>query len=97
MDDKLVDQKHLPLSRGLRIFIFCNFIALSIVMSGDNGVLSSSKKIIIQDLELNEKLYAEYTKCTKNSIGNLKSRVSKKYKLRLKIHLTSFFIITSMT
>lgn len=61
MDAGLVEQKHLPLSRALRIFIFCNFIALSIVMSGDNGVLSSSKKIIIQDLELNEKLYGIFS------------------------------------
>ena len=51
-DDKksepLVDQKDevekVQLSRVLRFIIFLTFVCLSIVMSGDNGVLSSSKK-----------------------------------------------------
>ena len=69
MESNLVEHKNMPLDRKLRIFIFCNFIALSIVMSGDNGVLSSSKKIIIQDLELNEKLYGVFSSIP--SIGRI--------------------------
>ena len=69
MEANLVQKEHLQLNRKLRIFIFCNFIALSIVMSGDNGVLSSSKKIIIQDLELNEKLYGIFSSIP--SIGRI--------------------------
>ena len=44
-------------SRVARFFIFIIFIALSIVMSGDNGVLSSSKKQVRRDLKLDEKGY----------------------------------------
>ena len=56
--EKLVDEKpHEQLSRPARLCIFIIFIALSIVMSGDNGVLSSSKKQVRRDLELDEKGY----------------------------------------
>ena len=43
-DETLIEKPHEQLSRIARFFIFTIFIALSIVMSGDNGVLSSSKK-----------------------------------------------------
>ena len=44
-EEKLVEEKpHEQLSRVFRGCIFFIFIALSIVMSGDNGVLSSNKK-----------------------------------------------------
>ena len=57
-DEKLIEAKpHEQLSRGARLFIFIIFIALSIVMSGDNGVLSSSKKQVRRDLQLDEKGY----------------------------------------
>ena len=57
-EDKLLEEKpHQQLSRGARLFIFIIFIALSIVMSGDNGVLSSSKKQVRRDLQLDEKGY----------------------------------------
>ena len=58
--EKLVENQeklHEPLSRVARFFIFVIFIALSIVMSGDNGVLSSSKKQVRRDLQLDEKGY----------------------------------------
>ena len=51
------DKPHEQLSRFARFCIFLIFIALSIVMSGDNGVLSSSKKQVRRDLELDEKGY----------------------------------------
>ena len=51
------DKPHEQLSRFARFFIFLIFIALSIVMSGDNGVLSSSKKQVRRDLHLDEKGY----------------------------------------
>jgi len=57
-EEKLIEQKpHEQLSRAARLFIFIIFIALSIVMSGDNGVLSSSKKQVRRDLQLDEKGY----------------------------------------
>ena len=57
-EEKLVDKKpHEQLSRIARFCIFVIFIALSIVMSGDNGVLSSSKKQVRRDLQLDEKGY----------------------------------------
>ena len=59
-DEKLVEKQEKPheqLSRYARFFIFTIFIALSIVMSGDNGVLSSSKKQVRRDLQLDEKGY----------------------------------------
>ena len=48
---------HEQLSRISRVCIFGIFISLSIVMSGDNGVLSSSKKQVRRDLQLDEKGY----------------------------------------
>ena len=45
------------LSRILRFIIFLTFVALSIVMSGDNGVLSSSSKMIKKDLGLSDSEY----------------------------------------
>ena len=57
-EEKLVDEKpHEEFSRPARLCIFIIFIALSIVMSGDNGVLSSSKKQVRRDLQLDEKGY----------------------------------------
>lgn len=57
-EEKLVEEKpHEQLSRLFRGCIFFIFIALSIVMSGDNGVLSSSKKQVRRDLQLDEKGY----------------------------------------
>ena len=57
-DEKLIETKpHEQLSRGARLCIFIIFISLSIVMSGDNGVLSSSKKQVRRDLQLDEKGY----------------------------------------
>ena len=57
-NEKLTDNKpQEQFSRIARFFIFVIFIALSIVMSGDNGVLSSSKKQVIRDLKLDEKGY----------------------------------------
>ena len=57
-EEKLVDEKpHEEFSRVARLCIFIIFIALSIVMSGDNGVLSSSKKQVRRDLQLDEKGY----------------------------------------
>ena len=60
--DKLVEEKteekpHEQFSRIARSCIFIIFIALSIIMSGDNGVLSSSKKQVRRDLQLDEKGY----------------------------------------
>ena len=57
--EKLIEQEkpHEQFSRVARICIFAIFIALSIVMSGDNGVLSSSKKQVRRDLQLDEKGY----------------------------------------
>ena len=56
-EEKLIVKPHEQLSRAARFFIFVIFIALSIVMSGDNGVLSSSKKQVRRDLQLDEKGY----------------------------------------
>ena len=57
-EEKLVEEKtHEQLSRIARACIFVIFIGLSIVMSGDNGVLSSSKKQVRRDLQLDEKGY----------------------------------------
>ncbi len=58
-EEKLVDDNkpHEQLSRIACFCIFVIFIALSIVMSGDNGVLSSSKKHVRRDLQLDEKGY----------------------------------------
>ena len=69
MDTPLIQKTNEPLSRYLRLFIFCDFILLSIVMSGDNGVLSSSKKIIREDLGLDEKLYGVFSSIP--SIGRI--------------------------
>ena len=55
--EELVEKPHEQLSRAARFCIFLIFIALSIVMSGDNGVLSSSKKQVRRDLQLDEKGY----------------------------------------
>jgi len=54
-DETLIEKPHEQLSRAARFCIFLIFIALSIVMSGDNGVLSSSKKQARLDLQLEEK------------------------------------------
>ena len=48
-EEKLIVKPHEQLSRAARFLIFVIFIALSIVMSGDNGVLSSSKKQVRRD------------------------------------------------
>ena len=58
-NEKLVNdiKPHEPFSRIVRICIFSIFISLSIIMSGDNGVLSSSKKQVRRDLKLDEKGY----------------------------------------
>ena len=56
-EEPLVEKPHEQLSRAARFCIFLIFIALSIVMSGDNGVLSSSKKQVRRDLQLDEKGY----------------------------------------
>ncbi len=57
-DENLIENKpHEQLSRPFRFCIFAIFIILSIVMSGDNGVLSSSKKQVRRDLQLDEKGY----------------------------------------
>jgi MFS family permease len=57
-EEKLVEEKpHEQFSRPARLCIFLIFIALSIIMSGDNGVLSSSKKQVRRDLQLDEKGY----------------------------------------
>ena len=58
-NEKLVNDSkpHEPFSRIVRICIFSIFISLSIIMSGDNGVLSSSKKQVRRDLKLDEKGY----------------------------------------
>ena len=60
-NEPLVDQKDdiekVQLSRVLRFIIFLTFVCLSIVMSGDNGVLSSSKKMIAKDLNLSDSEY----------------------------------------
>ena len=60
-DEQLVEENKPEnpeqLSRINRFLIFLIFIALSIVMSGDNGVLSSSKKQVRRDLQLDEKGY----------------------------------------
>ena len=59
--EPLVDQKDevekVQLSRVLRFIIFLTFVCLSIVMSGDNGVLSSSKKMVAKDLNLSDSEY----------------------------------------
>ena len=58
--EKLIEEEEKPneqFSRITRISIFAIFISLSIVMSGDNGVLSSSKKQVRRDLKLDEKGY----------------------------------------
>ena len=57
-EEKLIEQKpHEQLSRAARLFIFIIFIALSIVMSGDNGVQTTKKKQVRRDLQLDEKGY----------------------------------------
>jgi len=57
-ENLLNDNKpHEQFSRIARLCIFIIFISLSIVMSGDNGVLSSSKKQVRRDLKLDEKGY----------------------------------------
>ena len=60
-NEPLVDQKDdvekVQLSRVLRFIIFLTFVCLSIVMSGDNGVLSSSKKMVAKDLNLSDSEY----------------------------------------
>jgi len=57
--DKPEEEKveHVELSRIMRLIIFVTFVALSIVMSGDNGVLSSSSKMIKKDLGLSDSEY----------------------------------------
>ena len=57
----LVPKANEPLSRAMRIFIFANFIALSVVLSGDNGILSASKTIVRQQLNLDEKMYGIFS------------------------------------
>ena len=56
-ENLLNDKPHEQFSRIARLCIFIIFISLSIVMSGDNGVLSSSKKQVRRDLKLDEKGY----------------------------------------
>ena len=62
MDKPLVENQeekveHVQLSRIMRLIIFVTFVSLSIVMSGDNGVLSSSSKMIKKDLGLSDSEY----------------------------------------
>ena len=54
-ENLLNDKPHEQFSRIARLCIFIIFISLSIVMSGDNGVLSSSKKQVRRDLKLDER------------------------------------------
>ena len=61
MDAKLVAKANEPLSRTIRFAIFLNFILLSVIMSGDNGVLSSGKKQVRKDLQLDEKQYGMFS------------------------------------
>ena len=51
------DVERVQLSRLMCLIIFVTFVALSIVMSGDNGVLSSSSKMIKKDLGLSDSEY----------------------------------------
>ena len=50
----------IQLSRVTRFLIFLSFILLSVVMSADNGVLSSSKKMIVKDLNLSDSEYGTF-------------------------------------
>lgn len=50
-------EEKVSLSRALRLLIFVGFVALSIVMSGDNGVVSSSSQAIKKDLNLTDAQY----------------------------------------
>ena len=61
-EEKLVEKQtksenKVQLSRALRLLIFVGFVCLSIVMSGDNGVVSSSSKMIKKDLNLTDAQY----------------------------------------
>ena len=61
-EEKLVEKQTksentVKLSRALRLLIFVGFVCLSIVMSGDNGVVSSSSKMIKKDLNLTDAQY----------------------------------------
>ena len=61
-EEKLIDktpktENTIKLSRALRLLIFLGFVCLSIVMSGDNGVVSSSSKMIKKDLNLTDAQY----------------------------------------
>ena len=57
-NENLIENKpHEQLSRVARLCIFIIFMSLSIVMSGDNGVLASSKKQLRRDLQMDEKGY----------------------------------------
>ena len=54
-EEKLLDktpktENTIKISRALRLLIFLGFVCLSIIMSGDNGVVSSSSKMIKKDL-----------------------------------------------
>ena len=76
--ENLVEEKdkkpHEPLSRIARGGIFVIFIILSIIMSGDNGVLSSSKKQVRRDLKLDEKGYGIFGSSA--SLGRMIGSVS---------------------
>ncbi|MCQ2820248.1 MAG: hypothetical protein MJ252_23530 [archaeon] len=52
-----VDNKPVRLSRVVRFIIFMVLVTLSIVMSGDNGIVSSCSEEIKRDLKLNDKEY----------------------------------------
>ena len=52
--------ERIQLSRITRFIIFLSFILLSVVMSADNGVLSSSKKMIVKDLNLSDSEYGTF-------------------------------------
>ena len=56
-------------SRKARFCIFTIFIVLAIIMSADNGVLSSSKKQVRRDLQLDEKGYGIL--CSLSLVGRM--------------------------
>ena len=54
---EMIEELSVTLSRKARIFIFCLFLLLSIVVDLDNGIFSASVKTLQEDLGMNNTQY----------------------------------------
>ena len=91
-------KENIQLSRIMRLLIFVGFTCLSIIMSGDNGVLSSSSKMVKKDLGLSDSEYGIFGSIPSigRIIGSLTFMVLLQFENRKLISCTCFIINGSL-